>query len=97
MSIIRIVRLSFEPAHVDAFLAIYQEKKSAILAFEGCRHLQLKRDYDCPNVYYTYSYWDSNLNLENYRASEFFGQTWSQTKILFNNKPQAFTLIDTEE
>ena len=97
MSIIRIVRLSFEPKHIKTFLNIYNDKKSTILAFDGCRQLQLKQDFNQSNVYYTYSHWDSNLDLENYKASNFFEVTWAQTKLLFNDRPQAFTLVDTEE
>lgn len=90
--ITRIVRLSFDPAKLDEFYAVFEASKLQIAAFEGCNGLQLMQDANEKNVLYTLSYWDSEAHLNKYRFSELFKTTWAQTKILFNNKPQAFSL-----
>lgn len=90
--ITRIVRLSFEPNKLEDFNKVFEATKLQIAAFEGCNGLQLMQDATEKNVIYTLSYWENEASLNKYRFSELFKATWSQTKILFNNKPQAFSL-----
>jgi quinol monooxygenase YgiN len=92
MAIIRIVRLSFNPDRIHDFIEIFHQSENAIREFDGCTYLELMRDPTHPNVYYTYSRWLSVAHLDRYRQSSFFEQTWAKTKVLFNDKPQAFSL-----
>lgn len=94
--IIRIVRLSFDPQHIETFLGVFAESKNDIKAFEGCDYLALMRDQDHPNVYYTHSRWSSDDALQLYRKSALFQSTWAKTKILFNDKPLAYSLRTVE-
>ncbi len=94
MSITRIVRLSFVPEKVTAFIDIFDSSKDAISAFPGCQGVVMMRDVDHDHVYYTYSLWVSNEALQSYRESELFNTTWAKTKVLFNDKPLAFSLIE---
>jgi heme-degrading monooxygenase HmoA len=43
-------------------------------------------------VFFTYSYWETEQDLENYRNSELFDTVWSFTKKLFNDKPEAWSV-----
>lgn len=88
----RIVKLTFEPAHIPTFLANFEAVKDQIRAFEGCSHLELWRATQPDNVFFTYSYWDSQAHLDAYRHSELFAATWAKTKILFADKPQAWSV-----
>lgn len=90
--LVRIVKLSFAPENVDEFLHIFDQTKSEIRAFDGCNFLELYRDKDNRNQFFTYSYWNNEQALEKYRKSEFFGHVWSKTKVLFNAKPQAWSV-----
>lgn len=92
--LLRIVRLSFMPELTDKFEQIFKESQPLIAAFDGCLGVEAKRDVTSPNVYYTVSHWKSQDDLENYRHSELFKTTWAKTKILFNDKPMAFSLVD---
>lgn len=89
--IIRIVRMTFDPARIDDFLKVFNENKKHIRNFDGCTHLELHRDADDPHVFATYSYWERTEDLEKYRNSELFQTVWSKTKALFAGKPQAFS------
>jgi heme-degrading monooxygenase HmoA len=89
----RIVRLSFEPDKVNEFLQVFENSKLHIAAFPGCEGLSLMQDANYENVYYTYSFWQSENDLENYRYSELFKNTWAATKVLFNDKPMAFSTL----
>lgn len=90
--ITRIVQMTFVPEQVPVFLALFDTRKHLIAAAEGCTHLELHRQADTPHVFYTISRWNSVNDLERYRQSELFADTWSKTKALFADKPAAWTL-----
>ena len=90
--IIRIVKMTFEENLIQDFLDIFEETKHRIREFEGCLHLELLRDIDSENVFFTYSHWDSKEHLNNYRNSEVFGDVWPKTKVLFKAKPEAWSM-----
>ena len=92
--IIRIVKMSFHPEKVNEFLTLFAENKLHIRHFEGCSHLQLYNDLNCPSIFFTYSYWNNEESLNNYRKSELFNRVWNKTKILFSDKPDAWSLIE---
>jgi quinol monooxygenase YgiN len=85
----RQVRMYFKPEHIDTFLNVFQSSKEAIRAFPGCLSLQLIRDKENPNCLGTSSIWESSEHLNQYRESILFQETWSKTKVLFSERPQA--------
>ena len=89
--IIRIVKLSFHTEFIPDFKTIFEENKQKIISQKGCNHLEMLKDIKDVNVIFTYSWWDSEEDLNNYRNSELFKDVWSKTKILFNNKPEAWS------
>ncbi|MEM6830934.1 MAG: antibiotic biosynthesis monooxygenase family protein [Bacteroidota bacterium] len=89
----RIVRMEFHPEKVTDFLSLFEEVKDKIANQEGCTHLELCQDASFPYVYYTFSLWKEEKFLEAYRNSELFEATWAKTKVLFNGKPRAYSLI----
>ncbi|TDU40296.1 hypothetical protein BXY82_2343 [Gelidibacter sediminis] len=89
---VRIVKMSFEPSKIDAFLAYFATKKELIRGFEGCRFLELYRDKTNANIFFTYSYWEKESDLENYRQSELFKNVWATTKKMFNDKAEAWSV-----
>ena len=91
--IVRIVRMTFQPVKTEEFLEIFRSSKEKIRAFEGCRHVELLQDVHQPNVYSTYSLWDSEEHLNSYRDSALFGQVWPATRALFAEKPQAWSHV----
>ncbi len=90
--LIRIVRMDFDPQKVDDFLTLFETVKGKISTFPGCTYLELCKDAKLDHVYYTFSKWESEDNLEAYRHSELFTDTWAKTKILFGGKPLAYSL-----
>ncbi len=90
--LIRIVKMTFEPNKVAEFLAIFEDSKNKIRHVEGCSHLELLQDYNLPNSFSTYSYWQDEQVLNNYRNSPLFKEVWAKTKALFNDKPITLSL-----
>ncbi|GAB4200213.1 MAG: putative quinol monooxygenase [Bacteroidia bacterium] len=87
----RIVKMTFQKDKTDDFLKWFEEHKNKIKNFEGCLHLELWKDAEQPNIFYTFSIWDSQESIEKYRQSEVFQKVWSYTKTLFQDKPMAFS------
>jgi len=81
--------MTFQPEHVDAFRQLFETARPRIEAVSGCRSVALLRDADRPNVFMTFSVWDSDAALQAYRSSDFFRSTWSRTRQLFLEKPVA--------
>ena len=89
---VRIVKMSFHPEHIETFLANFETQKDSIRNFPGCKFLELYRDKDNPEIFFTYSFWEQPSDLENYRRSELFFSIWSKTTVLFNDKPEAWSV-----
>lgn len=81
--------MTFREEEIDNFLKLFNSKKEKIRAFPGCTYLELWSDTNDPRVYCTYSFWEKEEDLENYRNSELFKDVWSKTKVLFDDKPIA--------
>ncbi|MCX7550382.1 putative quinol monooxygenase [Xanthomarina sp. F2636L] len=89
---VRIVKMSFNENHIDEFLENFNINKEQIRHFKGCCFLELYRDKTHTNIFFTYSYWNTEADLEAYRHSDLFRNVWSKTKPLFNAKPEAWSL-----
>jgi quinol monooxygenase YgiN len=90
--IIRIVKMTFRHEEIEAFKTLFDQRKTLIRNFEGCTHLELWQDKAQPNIFFTYSYWDSEAHLEAYRTSHFFDDTWTLTKQKFAARPEAWSV-----
>lgn len=94
--LVRIVKLSLQEDKIDTFLSNFESQKNDIRNFEGCRLLELYRDKNQPTIFFTYSYWTSEASLNNYRNSEFFKRIWTETKMFFKDKPEAWSIDKLE-
>lgn len=90
--IIRIVKMTFDPQKTNEFLENFTAYKTKIKHFPGCMHLELWKHAEEKNIYYTYSYWNSKEELENYRKSDLFAEVWGKTKVHFIAKPEAVSV-----
>ncbi len=95
--IIRIVKMTFIADKVDDFKAIFNISKSKIRNRDGCEHLELLNDIKHKNVFFTLSHWIAEEYLDNYRQSKLFKTTWSKTKQLFSEPPQAWSIVKVDE
>lgn len=89
----RIVIMTFREEEIDTFLSLFDASSGKIRSFPGNQGLRLLQNLKQPNQLTTYSYWDSESDLDNYRKSELFIDTWSKTKVLFESKPTAISQI----
>ena len=94
MSLRRIVKLSFQPDKCADFETKFQEIKQLIENQNGCEEVKLFRSKKDGNVYFTWSFWESEEALNAYRETPFFDSVWSEVKQWFNARPEAWS---TEE
>ena len=94
--IVRIVKLSFHEKNIPVFLENFESIKQKIRNADGNRFLELYQDKNNKCIFFTYSYWETEQDLENYRNSELFDTVWSFTKKLFNDKPEAWSVNKLE-
>lgn len=88
----RIVKMSFHEENIPKFLENFNLIQHKIRNAKGNRYLLLYQDQKNKSVFFTYSHWESEQDLNNYRDSELFFGVWSFTKKLFNEKPEAWSL-----
>lgn len=89
--ITRIVKLSFEPDNIELFLELFRQHALNMQDVAGCVSLQLLRDDLDQHIFFTISVWREHHYLEQYRRSELFRTTWIKVKLLFKDRPQAWT------
>ncbi|WP_298153074.1 antibiotic biosynthesis monooxygenase family protein [Flavobacterium sp.] len=90
--LVRIVKMSFHEENIPAFRENFELMKEKIRNAPGNRFLELYQDRDNPCLFFTYSYWEHEDDLNNYRNSELFYDVWAFTKKLFNAKPEAWSV-----
>ena len=90
--LVRIVKLSFHKEHISTFLDNFEKMKLHIRNSPGNRFLELYQDKNNESIFFTYSYWETESDLENYRKSALFDEIWTFTKKLFNDKPEAWSV-----
>ncbi|AUC81749.1 putative quinol monooxygenase [Lacinutrix sp. Bg11-31] len=93
---VRIVKLSFAEENIEQFLANFETVKQKIRNFKGCQFLELYQDKNNTNIFFTYSYWATEDDLNNYRHSDLFKGIWAETKPMFNAKPEAWSVDKLE-
>ena len=90
--IVRIVKMTFKSEEVDHFLKLFAQYRHQIRQAEGCLYLELLQDQNDPTCIMTYSHWEKVENLDTYRHSDLFKEVWPQSKALFAQPAQAWTM-----
>lgn len=86
--------MEFEEDRIPDFLKLFAASREKIRSFPGCTHLQLLQDEADPCVFFTYSHWSGEDDLNNYRDSELFRTVWRNTRKLFRSAAKAWSLAD---
>lgn len=87
--ITRLVKLTIAKDKIPDFESIFVANKEQIAQFPGCVSVKVLRDVNTPNIFFTYSIWESEEAINNYRKSELFGSIWPNAKKTFCDKPEA--------
>ena len=93
----RVVRLTVKDAAAkEAFQEIYRSRNPYKNGVKGCQDVKVMKDVNEDNVYYTVSLWDRNEDLEAYRQSDYFAETWPMVKAQLSKRAEAFSMTETD-
>jgi heme-degrading monooxygenase HmoA len=84
--------MEFQVEKIEVFKALFETHKLKIRNVAGCAFLELYQDQNNKSIFFTYSYWDDEQDLENYRNSDLFKNIWTATKKNFAAKPEAWSV-----
>ena len=90
--VIRIVKMTFLESNIDDFKEFVKTVENTIRNFEGCEHLDILQDLHNRNIFFSYSMWKSEEDLDNYRKSGFFNATWAKVRKWFGDRPRAWSV-----
>ena len=91
--LVRIVKMNFKSELTEDFITFFEKYKSLIRNFPGCYYLQILQDKENPNIIFSYSHWDNESSLNNYRNSDLFKEIWPNTKDKFDRPAEAWSTI----
>jgi (4S)-4-hydroxy-5-phosphonooxypentane-2,3-dione isomerase len=89
---IRIVKMEFKQERVQDFLDLFETIKHKIRSVPGCLSVTLLQDKTSTNIFFTYSIWQQETDLNNYRDSLLFKTTWRTIKPWFCNAGTAWSV-----
>lgn len=87
----RIVKLQFQKDKAEDFLAFFETIKHKVNNYPGCAGMRLIQDIHRPEIFMTYSLWETEEQLNGYRDSQTFGEVWPIIKPWFDARPEAWT------
>lgn len=90
--ILRIVKLTFKPEHREDFLQYIVKFREEISLSPGCHGVEILNAILDKNVFFTYSKWEDDESLNQYRESPLFQMVWTQVKQWFSERPEAWSL-----
>ncbi|MFH2141046.1 MAG: antibiotic biosynthesis monooxygenase family protein [Bacteroidota bacterium] len=92
--IIRIVKMEVKDSEIENFKSMIQSIQDKIESFDGCHSVNILCDKNQSNRFFSYSSWETEQHLNDYRKSEFFVEIWSEVKKFFIKEAQAWTVED---
>ncbi|WP_010253832.1 putative quinol monooxygenase [Myroides injenensis] len=93
---VRIVKLTLQEKCIEEFKSYFDKVKNIVRNQPGCSNLELYQDRSNPCIFFTYSYWEEESDLEQYRTSEVFGKIWPELKAFFSERAEAWSVDKLE-
>lgn len=90
--LIRIVKMTFDPARTGEFKKIFELNNHRISSFKGCESVVLLQDIKQEDIFFTYSLWKDEDALNAYRDSDIFREIWGKVKPMFREKAEAWSV-----
>ena len=84
--------MTIRTEEIDRFVQLFEVHREAISSMPGCLGLKLHNQTEPTGVFFTYSIWQSESDLERYRKSPLFQSIWPQVKALFHCPAEAWTV-----
>ena len=96
--VLEIALIEVHPGQEDDFAAAYAKARSLVATTPGCRSVRMTRGVESPSRFVLLVEWDSiEAHLENFRASERFGQWRGHIGPYFASPPVVEHFVDVDE
>ena len=89
--LLRLVKMEFDPARVEAFDDLFARTQTCIEAMPGCHQVLLLKGHGDKPIRTTLSWWEHEYDLQVYRKSQLFGEIWPKMKAMFSSPPVAWS------
>ena len=63
----RIVKLKIKEEYISDFVILFNQIKPEIIKFQGCLSVELLNDIHTKTIFFTYSLWETEHDLNYYR------------------------------
>ena len=91
--LLRIVKMEFDLAQVEAFDDLFAQSQLRIEAMPGCHQVRLIKGLGDQPIRTTLSWWECDSDLQAYRKSVCFREVWPKTKAMFSAPPVAWSSV----
>lgn len=92
--ILRIVKIKIDEVKIDTFKLFMKNLRNEKLRLKGCLHFDYFHEKKNKNIYYTYTIWENEKHLNQYKKSELFKKVISTLNSLSIEEPRAWTIED---
>lgn len=89
--------MTFRKGEGEEFKKIFNASKKSIREMRGCIFLELLEDLNDADLFFTYSVWSSEDDLNRYRHSDLYKEIWPKTKALFAAEPEVHSMKRIEK
>ncbi len=89
---VRVVLLKFHSDQVKDALDKLNSIAPKVRAQRGCKFLEISQGFHDKSEIITYSYWESQNDLNVYRQSDFFRAFWKDIRVNFQEPARAWSV-----
>ncbi|NOZ46012.1 MAG: antibiotic biosynthesis monooxygenase [Chlorobi bacterium] len=90
--ITRIVKMSIKKDKVADFIKYFEIFNEKIKKFDGCEHHDFLEDKNAQNIFFTYTTWKTERQIERYRRSETHRLHKEKMQEFYNKEDTAWTV-----
>ena len=89
--ITRIIKLRLKDS-TDEFIKYINSIHDEIFQFTGCHNMEVLNDKDDPKVFFIYTIWKNETELNKFRNSSFNRNFWNTLQDLCESRPEVWTV-----
>lgn len=90
--ILRVVKMNVDEEKRDAFELFMKNLREEKLKLAGCLHFDYFHEKNNKNIFYSYTIWESEKYLKQYKKTDLFIEVVSTLKKLCTEEPKAWTI-----
>ena len=90
--IIRVVKIPIKDASINSFIKRIPIISNEVRRVSGCIHNDIFRDKMKENIFYSYTIWNSDEDIEKYLGSQYYKDIWGDLWDYFEGTPKSWKI-----